>query len=313
MEKIINVFARHEIKYILSEDQRRCVMRGIKDHMIPDPHGMSTIRNIYYDTPDYRLIRKSLDKPIYKEKIRLRSYGRPTEDTVVFLELKKKYDGVVHKRRVEIKEKDAESYMSGAIGLSELEERIAVISNPQIAREIDYFKNYYGNLKPIVYLSYDRCAYFSDEDESLRITFDKNIKWRGENVRLTEEVGGEDLLKEGESLMEIKTATALPVWLTKVLSEAGARPASFSKYGNAYRAIIDAVNERKGKENDKYICEHILERNTDDRGICNQPSRGAHSGGGNSDSVFLPYGALKRVSHNSVVASGDSRSNHYDG
>lgn len=239
MEKIINVFARHEIKYILTAEQRRTVMRGIKDRMIPDPHGMSTIRNIYYDTPDYRLIRRSLEKPSYKEKIRLRSYGSPTEDTVVFLELKKKFDKVVYKRRVELKERDAEKYMAGELGLEELKERIAEVSNPQIAKEIDYFKNYYKNLKPMVYLSYDRCAYFSEEDESLRITFDKNIRWRGNDVRLTSEEGGEDLLAEGESLMEIKTATALPIWLVEVLNQAKARPASFSKYGKAYETIAE--------------------------------------------------------------------------
>lgn len=239
MEKIINVFARHEIKYILTAEQRRTVMRGIKDRMIPDPHGMSTIRNIYYDTPDYRLIRRSLEKPSYKEKIRLRSYGSPTEDTVVFLELKKKFDKVVYKRRVELKERDAEKYMAGELGLEELKERIAEVSNPQIAKEIDYFKNYYKNLKPMVYLSYDRCAYFSEEDESLRITFDKNIRWRGNDVRLTSEEGGEDLLAEGESLMEIKTSTALPIWLVEVLNQAKARPASFSKYGKAYEMIAE--------------------------------------------------------------------------
>ena len=259
MEKIINVFARHEIKYILTAEQRRTVMRGIKDRMIPDPHGMSTIRNIYYDTPDYRLIRRSLEKPSYKEKIRLRSYGSPTEDTVVFLELKKKFDKVVYKRRVELKERDAEKYMAGELGLDEFKERIAEVSNPQIAKEIDYFKNYYKNLKPMVYLSYDRCAYFSEEDESLRITFDKNIRWRGNDVRLTSEEGGEDLLAEGESLMEIKTATALPIWLVEVLNQAKARPASFSKYGKAYETIAEkTISSGREVEKEPASSENII-------------------------------------------------------
>ena len=288
MEKIINVFARHEIKYILSEEQRRIVMKGIKERMTPDPHGMSTIRNIYYDTPDYRLIRRSLEKPVYKEKIRLRSYGKPTEESIVFLELKKKFDGVVHKRRVEIKEKDADLYMSGAIDLSEFQKRIAEVSTPQIASEIDYFKGFYKDLKPMVYLSYDRCAYFSEEDESLRITFDKNIRWRGTDVRLTAEEGGEDLLKDGESLMEIKTATALPIWLVEVLGEAGARPASFSKYGNAYRAI----NERIGKEDDEYICEHIYGWSAYSDRLYNQPSGSAGTWGNYCASVLVSHSTL---------------------
>lgn len=288
MDKIVNVFARHEIKYILTDDQRREVLRGIKNHMIPDPHGMSTIRNIYYDTPSYRLIRRSLDKPRYKEKIRLRSYGQPTADSIVFLELKKKYDGVVHKRRVELKEKDAEAYMAGEIGLEELKERIAEVSNPQIAKEIDYFKNFYKYLKPMVYLCYDRCAYFSEEDESLRITFDKNIRWRMTEVKLTEDEGGEALLPEGTSLMEIKTATALPIWLVDVLSKVGARPASFSKYGNAYRSII----ERKDEEDDKYICKHIYSERAYHNRIHNQPSGGTGAWSNYCASVFLSHRAF---------------------
>lgn len=289
MEKIINVFSRHEIKYLLTAEQRRAVMKGIEKRMIPDAHGMSTIRNIYYDTPDYRLIRRSLEKPTYKEKIRLRSYGKPTGETVVFLELKKKFDGVVYKRRVELKEKDAELYMAGRIGLKELTERIAEVSNPQIAKEIDYFKNYYKTLKPMVYLSYDRCAYFSEEDESLRITFDKNIRWRGTDVKLTEDAWGEDLLGEGESLMEIKTATALPIWLVEVLSKAGVKPASFSKYGNAYRAIeLEATNERKGKQNDKYIREHIYRERTYSDGLYYQPGSSAGTWSNYCASVLLP-------------------------
>ena len=288
MEKIINVFARHEIKYILTADQRRTVMRGIKDRMIPDPHGISTIRNIYYDTPDYRLIRRSLEKPNYKEKIRLRSYGSPTEDTVVFLELKKKFDKVVYKRRVELKERDAEKYMAGELGLDEFKERIAEVSNPQIAKEIDYFKSIYKNLKPMVYLSYDRCAYFSEEDESLRITFDKNIRWRGNDVRLTSAEGGEDLLAEGESLMEIKTATALPIWLVEVLNQAKARPASFSKYGNAYKSIV----EKEGKQNDKYIWKYIYSERAYDNGIYNKPLGSLGAWGSYSASVLVSHSAL---------------------
>ena len=247
MNDITNVFSRHEIKYLLTAEQRSRVLAGIAAHMIPDPHGMSTIRNIYYDTPTHLLIRRSLEKPKYKEKIRLRSYGQPSEDSIVFLELKKKADGVVYKRRVELKERDAEQYMAGAFDKQELCARIADVSSPQIAGEIDYVRHFYRDLQPMVYLSYDRCAFFSEEDESLRITFDKNICWRGTNVRLTEAPGGEDLLAPGESLMEIKTATALPMWLVAVLNEAGARPTSFSKYGRAYEAIAQKELRRNKK------------------------------------------------------------------
>ena len=301
MEKIINVFARHEIKYLLTAEMRKKVLEGIKDRMIPDPHGVSTIRNIYYDTPDYLLIRRSLEKPKYKEKMRLRSYGKPGDDTVVFLEMKKKFDGVVYKRRVELKEKDAVSYMDGAIGLEEMKERIVGISTPQIAKEIDYFKSFYGNLRPMVYLSYDRCAYFSTEDESLRITFDKNIRWSKEDVRLTTDEAGQDLLEKGESLMEIKTGSALPMWLVDVITKAGARPASFSKYGNAYKAIVEGTTERIAKEtaeeiaereekgNDKYIQQPIYGKRTYTDGVYYQPGDSLGTWGGNRLGVLVPH------------------------
>lgn len=246
MENIINVFSRHEIKYIVDEGQRRLIMKAVNEHMVPDPHGKSTICNVYYDTPDYLLIRRSLDKPIYKEKIRLRSYGTPAEGDIVFLELKKKYDGVVYKRRVELSEEDATEYMERNI-----EGWLPV--DTQIGREIDYFKHFYKNLQPMVYLSYERCAYFSNVDPSLRITFDKNICWRKERIKLTEEPGGKQLLKKGTYLMEIKTATALPIWLAEILSEAGAVPASFSKYGRAYEEIMGFHKEDDGIYSEKVI------------------------------------------------------------
>lgn len=257
MQKIINVFSRHEIKYLVTSEQRKIINEAIKEHMIPDTHGMSTICNVYYDTPDFRLIRRSQEKPNYKEKIRVRSYGTPNEKDVVFLELKKKFDGVVYKRRIELPEKIVESYMKNEVSLSEIIDIIknqnknapadAEKGNPQIAKEIDYFKSFYKNLKPAVYLSYDRCAFFSSEDTSLRITFDKNICWRQTYVRLTEKPGGYHLLEEGTSLMEIKTATALPIWLVDALSEAEARPASFSKYGHAYETILRRMLEEGGR------------------------------------------------------------------
>ena len=249
MKEIVNIFSRHEIKYMITDHQRKELLRAIGNRMIPDPHGLSTICNVYYDTPNYRLIRRSLEKPEYKEKMRLRSYGTPNVDSIVFLELKKKCEGVVYKRRIELSESAAEKYMKGELGAEDLINEITKESDPQIVREIDYFKSFYGDLRPSVYLSYDRCAYFSKEDESLRITFDKNIRWRKEKVRLTEGPGGEELLPSNCSLMEIKTATALPVWLVEVLSQAKIRPSSFSKYGRAYQSILKDALEINRRAN----------------------------------------------------------------
>ena len=228
-EKNSYVFRRHEIKYMVDSRQRALLEEAIRLHMRPDPHGESTICNVYYDTPDYRLIRASQEKPVYKEKMRLRSYGRIGEDGICFLELKKKYDGIVYKRRIELREAEAVAYLTGRATLPE---------DSQIGREIDYFRRYYGNLIPAVHLSYDRSAYYSLEDPNLRVTFDRNIRWRRSGLSLTEDPGGAELLDEDHSLMEIKTASAIPLWLVKVLSDGKIRKASFSKYGMAYECIL---------------------------------------------------------------------------
>ena len=219
------IFKRYEIKYLIDEEQRALIQKDLDKYMTPDPHGKSTICNVYYDTPDYRLIRTSLEKPKYKEKIRMRSYGPVDSADQVFLELKKKYDGVVYKRRIELPEEEATAFMSSKDSQGD---------GSQIAREITYCKNFYKDLCPAVHLSYDRCAYFSKDDPNLRITFDQNIRWRNYDVSLTTQPGGRPLLRKGQYLMEVKTATALPLWLVKTITEGEMRKASFSKYGMAY-------------------------------------------------------------------------------
>ena len=255
----LNIFARFETKFLINYDQRKLMEEGMKEYMTPDPHGQSTICNIYYDTPDYRLIRHSLEKPIYKEKLRLRSYGKVTSTDDVFLELKKKYDGVVYKRRIELSENMATAYMAGkvkdgtSLWLTDKREQ-------QIAKEIDYFKSFYENLAPSVYLNYDRCAYFSKTDPNLRLTFDRHIRWRNTDMSLTSDPGGLDLLEKGYSLMEIKTAQGIPMWMVKILNEGDMKKANFSKYGKAYESILNyeknGLDSRKELYNGYFISKH---------------------------------------------------------
>ena len=241
----INIFARFEIKYLINYEQRKMMEREMASRMTPDPHGQSTICNIYYDTPDYRLIRRSNEKPVYKEKLRLRSYGKVSKSDTVFLELKKKYKKIVYKRRIELPENMAVAYIadqikgSGSLWLDNPRDR-------QIAKEIDYFKDFYEGLAPRVHLSYDRCAYFSKEDPNLRVTFDRHIRWRNTDLSLTSEPGGFDLLERGYSLMEIKTAAGLPMWMVEILNKGDMKKASFSKYGKAYECILKESIERTG-------------------------------------------------------------------
>ena len=223
-----DTFMRYEIKYLVSAEQRAAVMETMNKYMQPDEYGKSTICNIYYDTADMRLVRRSIEKPVYKEKLRVRCYGTPTANDKVFVELKKKYDDVVFKRRVSMRELDAENYLIGECDSPK---------QNQIVSEIDYFISKYSGIAPAAYVSYEREAYFAKEDQNLRITLDENILWRDYDLSLTKGVYGNPLLKEGQSLMEIKVSSAMPLWLTHTLCEQKIYKINFSKYGNAYKTM----------------------------------------------------------------------------
>lgn len=233
-----NIFKRYELKFMLTTQQYIQLKELMKKYMQGDEFGKSTICNLYFDTPDYLLIRHSIEKPVYKEKLRLRSYGTPKNDSTVFAELKKKYKSVVYKRRIGMSEQDAMKFLC---------ERKPV-KDTQITREIDYFLDFYNNPKPIVYLSYEREAFFSKTDSDFRMTFDRNILWRDYDLSLCKGVYGEPILKKNQVLLEVKTAAAIPMWLTMFLSENHIYKISFSKYGTAYKTIF----ERSLKEEKHY-------------------------------------------------------------
>lgn len=218
-------FKRYELKYLITQKQKSILLDAMGAYMQEDAFGRSTICNVYYDTPDSLLIRRSLEKPVYKEKLRVRSYGTATPEKEVFVELKKKYKGVVYKRRVSVKQSRAEAYLDHHVPLP--------IQN-QITEELDYFLAFYKELKPAVFLSYEREAFYGREDEDLRITFDENILWRDEDISLCSKPYGTSILDKDKVLMEIKVANAMPLWLSGLLSEEGIYKTSFSKYGQAY-------------------------------------------------------------------------------
>ena len=215
-----NVFKRYELKYIITLQQKERLLEWIAPYMHIDRYGRALISNIYYDTPDFRLIRTSIDKPPYKEKLRVRSYDGKT----AYVELKKKYDKVVYKRRLAMTPAEAERFLCGAVPPPDC----------QIGREIDYFVRFYQNLAPAVYLSYEREAYYSKAGDDLRITFDDNILARRHTFDFAVPPHGVPVLEQDKILMEIKTSTALPLWLTAVLSQERIYKTSFSKYGTAY-------------------------------------------------------------------------------
>ena len=222
------VFRRKEQKYLMTAAQTEAVKEAMARNMVPDRYAFSSIRNVYYDSPDFRLIRRSLEKPEYKEKFRIRAYGETADDTTVFLELKKKYNGIVYKRRLAMKAADAVEYMA------DLDKSLG---DTQIGREIDYFKRFYGNLQPAMFLSYDRQSWRSP-DGLLRITLDTNIRFRTYDVDLRSACYGEELLEPGQALMEIKAPGAMPMWVASLLSEQKIMKKPYTKYGYAYMRLL---------------------------------------------------------------------------
>ena len=223
------VFKRCELKYLLTPTQKERVLAAMAPHMKPDQYGKTTIRNLYYDTDTYLLIRRSLEKPAYKEKLRLRSYQQAGPDSTVFVELKKKYQQVVYKRRISLPSRDASAWLSGEKPCAQ---------QTQIAKEIDYFLALYGTLRPTVFLSYEREAYYSKNNTDFRVTFDHNILCRQEDLSLDSAVYGTKILPEETTLMEVKCSGGMPLWMTQVLSGEKIYKTSFSKYGTAYRTLI---------------------------------------------------------------------------
>lgn len=223
------VFKRYELKYMLTTEQKQKILDAMEPHMALDRFGRTTIRNLYFDTDSYRLIRHSIEKPAYKEKLRIRSYHQTTPHSTVFVELKKKYKHVVYKRRVSLSEKEAMDWLC---------RRKQCGTETQISAEIDYFLDYYETLHPTVFLSYEREAYFSKDGSDFRVTFDDHILCRQDDFSLRSEVYGTSILPKGMILMEIKCSGGIPLWMTQVLSKEHIYKTSFSKYGTAYQTII---------------------------------------------------------------------------
>ena len=234
----IEVFNRYEHKYMLDRKTYEKVIEVMDQHMELDSHNENhkpyTIANIYYDTADDHLIRASLQKPKYKEKLRLRAYGVPKKDSKVFLEIKKKYNGIVNKRRTTLTLKEAYEFV-----ISGKKPNLKEYMNAQVLEEINYFLKVY-DLTPKLYLAYDRIAYFEKGNPDLRISFDTNIRSRRYDVRLeTGDYG--DLLLDGDVyMMEVKTSLAKPLWLVHVMTELDIKRTSFSKYGTEFKEMVNS-------------------------------------------------------------------------
>ncbi|MBO4563788.1 MAG: polyphosphate polymerase domain-containing protein [Clostridia bacterium] len=224
-----SVFERKEIKYIITKQQRDELLQKLEGFMQPDQYGQTTICNIYFDTPTSRVIRESIEKPKYKEKLRLRTYGVPTEDSLAFVELKKKLNGIVYKRRETMRYIDA---------MRMLVNRERPVRPSQILREIEWVLDFYGDLRPSMVLCYDRRAYFGCEDPELRMTLDTNIRFRTGDFDLMQGAYGQTLMDEDFYILELKITDAVPLKLSHIFDELKIYPGSYTKYGNAYKKLI---------------------------------------------------------------------------
>ncbi len=225
MAEPIVVMKRYELKYLLDGAQTDFLVKSLEGHMKLDQYGRTSIASLYYDTPNYRLIRASVEKPPFKEKIRLRSYGLATRESPVYLELKRKAYGIVYKRRVQSTIPLVDKFFAGSGD---------ICAPGQINREITYFRDYYKTLVPACLIIYDREAFFEPGGD-LRLTIDHCPRYRTDHLDLTSSMDGLPLRPPGHTILEIKVQEAMPLWLTRILDEGQIYKNSFSKYGEAFR------------------------------------------------------------------------------
>ncbi len=226
-----STFKRYEYKYRLSQEQAQRLKAVMETTMTLDEFGKHTINNIYFDTADYLLIRRSLEKPVYKEKLRVRWYGTREDGSSIFIELKKKYKGIVYKRRINRTWAETKGYFRDHTPLPQKKQG-------QIVRELDYFMEYYQNLLPMLYLSYDREAYFGKENHDFRMTFDNNIACKEGELLGDVPQNTIAIIPKTDVILEVKTGEGLPMWLLEFFAEEEIYRSSFSKYGTAYQDIL---------------------------------------------------------------------------
>jgi len=237
-----NVFDRIEKKYLISESQKKHIISIIKLHMKKSKYYKSEVFNLYFDTDQFDLISQSIDWGDFKHKLRARSYSGYDR---VFLEIKTKVRGSDvnpgYKRRAMITHSEFKNLSNKKQTLLEIMHgRDSSSRDLQIAREVDYLISEF-NLRPKVLVLYHRES-FSGED-CLRITFDERLRYRADNLCFVKKKHDKMYFKGGQNIiMEIKSQTPFPLWLSRVLSENKIFPQRFSKIGKVYEKLIKETN-----------------------------------------------------------------------
>ncbi len=246
---IIETFKRYELKYFVPDNAYDVIMDRAAEYMDFDPYCIGgkfyPLYNLYFDTPDHSIMLNSLAKPYYKEKLRIRSYVcNPEPSTKVFVELKKKINKIVCKRRVVLPFEKAIAFLNGEE--IDIPQGKSFFVSSQVMKEINYFHREYRNdVMPYSYVAYDRMAMFGKENKEFRLTFDNNIRVHPEyRIALDDDMPCSQLLPPGMRLMEIKIAGAIPLWLARTMSELHIQPGSFSKIGRAYQQYQTGVSSQ---------------------------------------------------------------------
>ncbi len=244
MPKTQNTFQRREKKIIMDSSLLPDILQTVSEFMNPDSYNLNGIPydicNIYFDNGNRDVTRHSVSKPFFKEKLRLRCYGIPTEDSKVFFELKKKTAKIGTKRRAVLSLNDYYRFLSeGYVDPS------SQYINKRVLAEIANFIDTYS-AEPSVYLSYKRIAFFGKEDPNLRLTFDTEIRTRNYDLRPELGIYGELLLPKDKTIAEIKFSGAAPMWFAALMSKHGLEFSPYSKIGKEYELKI--LNKNNSEE-----------------------------------------------------------------
>ncbi len=242
METIQTTFERYEKKYTLTWNEYEAFLSLAKNYIQADKHPVYTVHNIYFDTPNFDIISNSIEKPLFKEKLRLRSYTVPGPDDTAFLELKKKFKSVVYKRRIDAPYKELVSFIENPNFYTSDFFKSLSEEQKQIKNELQWFMNFM-NVKPAVFIAYDREAYNARDDKNIRITFDTNIRWRNSDIDLSSGDRGSVIPFDKDVLMEIKIGKSMPLYLVTILSYLNLTPVSFSKYGTCYTKYLHELTQ----------------------------------------------------------------------
>ncbi len=240
-QEFTGIFERKEKKFLIEQKKLEAFLSEIHSHLTPDERGITQVSSLYYDTPENTLISRSLEKPTYKEKLRVRAYGDVTRDSVVFVELKKKFKGIVYKRRFACSLSDAYLFMEGNdVKPISLETGASTASLNRNLMEVKACRDRYFGLTPKMLIVTNRLALYSNDDSDVRMTIDFEPRFDNENLKLEGHAKHKKLIDDCMCILEIKCANALPLWMISALSKMQIHSQSFSKYGHAFKISHDA-------------------------------------------------------------------------